>query len=127
MGFAANCFHGAIVVPPPTFPAKVAEKMAFRADYKQTTFQTIANGLALYQDPVYPNIFLQQTIGSRQPTLTASGWLFDRNSQSNLQIYDINNVVEMWAVASSLDSGIFADLSMVMSVQSSYYAYGSWK
>ena len=114
--------------PPPTFPASVLTKMAFRADYKQTAFQTLGknNEIVLYQDPSYPGISLQQTIGSQQPTLAANGWLFDRNAQSFLSISDISNVVEMWAVASSLDVGIFADMSMVMSTGfGSYYIYGS--
>ena len=125
MGYFQIGAQGTPTPPQPTFPASVLAKMAFRGDYKRGEFQEFGfKTKAFYIDPAYPNILLERGEGGK-PVLTADGWLFDRNAQSFLSISDISNVVEMWAVARSLDNGTFADLSMIMSVAGDYYAYGS--
>ena len=99
MGYFQIGAQGTPTPPQPTFPASVLAKMAFRGDYKRVEFQTFDfKTNAFYIDPAYPSIFLEKGEGG-EPTLTADGWLFDRNAQNSLGILDISNVVEMWAVA----------------------------
>lgn len=114
-----------IVVPSaPTLSAGLLAKMSFWGDYKKTQFQTIDNGLALYQDPAYPSIKMEQDKGSQQPTLDADGWLFDANNQQFLDVSDTSSAAEFWGVANSADDGVFGYYRMIMSDNNSNYIYG---